>query len=408
VSRFGQTLRQHRQSRKLSLRKLAGLTTFGFTFLSQVERGERKPTEKLARLCDKALDADGALIEIYLDEQTGKKDMDRRTVIRALGALAASPLPLVQWEALRQSMEAAVDPDFDRWDQVVEDYGIAYYCLPGDQVMDNLRADLTVLHTIIPTADDAARAHLLRAASRLSVIVALNLVTVGQTLAAGRWWRDAQKYATGSRDKETIVLARAWDVVNGCYDGRSASWIVDFADQVLPLTAGMASAGSCGLLAGRAQALSLAGRHDEAVDTAGQLAETAERLPRDVINDADSLWGWPEHRLRHTEAWVYAHAGRLSEATRAQERAIALYPPGMTRLRAQVQLHHAAAMIRQGQIPDGLQLAADLINELPAEDQNELVRTVARQVMAAVPSRERGRTAYHELRDCIAPRRTEK
>ena len=408
MSRFGTTLRQHRQAHKLSLRQLAGLTTFGFTFLSQVERGERRPTEKLARLCDDALDAQGALVQTYLDEQAGKEEMHRRTVICALGALAASPLPLVQWEALRQSLAAAADPDFDRWGQVVADYGIAYYRLPSDQLMDNLRADLTVLRAIIPTADDAARAHLFRVASRLSVIVALNMVTVGQTLVASRWWRDAQKYATDSGDKETIVLARAWNVVNGCYDGRSASAIVNFADEVLPLTAGPPSAGSCGLLAGRAQALSLAGRHDEAVDTAGQLAKTAESLPPEVINDLGSLWGWPEHRLRHTEAWVYAHAGRLPEAARAQERAIELYPPGMTRLRAQVQLHYAGAMIRQGHIPDGLRLAADLIDELTAEDQNELVRTVARRVMAAVPSGERNRVAYHELRDRVAPRRPTK
>ena len=270
MGRFGQTLRQHRQAHKLSLRRLAILTTFGFTFLSQVERGERKPTEKLARLCDEALDAEGALVEAYLDEQAGKKDMHRRTVIRALGMLAASPLPLVRWEALRQSMAAAAEADFDRWDQIVADYGMAYYRLPTDQVMDNLRADLTVLLAIIPAADDVTRPQLLRAASRLSVIVALNMVTVGQTLAASRWWRDAQRYAADSGDKETIVLARAWSVVNGCYDGRSASLIVDYADEVLPLTAGATSAGSCGLLAGRAQALSLAGRHNEAVDTAAR------------------------------------------------------------------------------------------------------------------------------------------
>lgn len=410
MSRFGQTLRQHRQDRELSLRKLAALTTFGFTFLSQVERGERKPTEKLARLCDEALGADGALVEAYQDEQTGKKDIEmrRRTVIHALGTLAASPLPLVQWEALRQGIAAAADPDFDRWDQVVADYGIAYYRLPSDQIMDSLHADLTVLRAIILTADDAARARLFRAASRLSVIVALNMVTVGQTIAAGRWWRDAHKYAAGSGDRESVVAARAWDVVNGCYDGRSASQIVGFADEVLPLTSGLASAGSCGLLAGRAQALSLAGRHDEAVATLGQLTKAAEALPSGVIDDVDSLWGWPEHRLRHTEAWVYAHAGRLPEAARAQQRAIQLYPPGMTRLRAQVQLHYAAAMIRRGHIPDGLRLAADLLDGLPAEDQNELVRAVARRVMAAVPSAERNRTAYHELGDRIAQRQPEK
>ncbi|WP_433532213.1 hypothetical protein ACQPYA_09350 [Micromonospora sp. CA-263727] len=57
------------------------------------------------------------------------------------------------------------------------------------------------------------------------------------------------------------------------------------SDEVLPLLRGQATAATCGLLAGQAPALSLAGRHSEAVETVEQLAEQAERLPANVINN---------------------------------------------------------------------------------------------------------------------------
>jgi hypothetical protein len=42
---------------------------YTFTFISQVERGERRPPERLARDCDEQLEADGALIEAYLQNR---------------------------------------------------------------------------------------------------------------------------------------------------------------------------------------------------------------------------------------------------------------------------------------------------------------------------------------------------
>lgn len=402
VGTFGQILRQHRQGRRLSLRDLSGLTQFGFTFLSPVERGERKATEKLAYRCDAALEANGALIEAQREDQTGEVDMHRRTVLRAMGALAASPLPSVQWEALRHGMAVAANSSPDQWDQIIYDYGVAYYRTSADEMMNSLRADLTVLQALIAVeVEESERHRLLRAAGHLSVIVALSAVAAGNLLAGRRWWRDAHQYASDSGDPKTIVLTRAWEVVNGCYDGRAPSRAVSLSDDVLPLVANKPNAASCGLLAGRAQALSLAGRHRDAITTLSHLTNLVGQLPTSVIDDVDSLWGWPEHRLRHTEAWVYAHAGMLDDADRAQQQAIALYPSNMARLRTQVQLHHAAALIRTGMIPEGLRLAADLLEQLPAAQHNQLVHAVARQVIDAVPTEERRRPVFRELTDYV-------
>ncbi|MEU5943095.1 hypothetical protein ABZ807_28915 [Micromonospora sp. NPDC047548] len=73
-------------------------------------------------------------------------------------------------------------------------------------------------------------------------------------MAARRWWQTARRVADESGDPDTQVLVRAWDVVNGCYDGRPADQVVSLSNEVLPLLRGQATAATCGLLAGRAQA----------------------------------------------------------------------------------------------------------------------------------------------------------
>ncbi|WP_050563445.1 helix-turn-helix domain-containing protein [Salinispora mooreana] len=401
MNQFGQLLRKHREAAGLSLRQLGAMVPCSYSLVSKVERGIQAASEQFARACDAALHAHGVLIDAYVHQQAGDIDMHRRTMLQTLVTLAAAPASSVRWEALRHSVAAAVGADHDRWAQVVADYGHAYYRVSGDELMDNLAADLQVLSAVIAAEHGPGRERLLSVASRLSVVVALSMVVTGNTIAAGRWWRDAHQYADASRERDTILLSHAWDVVNGCYDGRTPAQVVALSDQVLHLTAGSSSAAACGLLAGRAQALSLSGRHVEAIATVRQLSDRAEGLPGPVIDDVDGLWGWPEHRLRHTETWVYAHAGRLNEATLARDRALRLYPPALARLRAQVQLHHAAALIRGGDVPDGLNLATDVLDDLPAEHHNKVLRAVAGQVVAAVPGTEWRRPEMRELADRV-------
>lgn len=399
---FGQILRQHRRAARLGLRGFAELVYRDYSHIGRIERGEAQPTEVFAQLCDEKLGAGGALLNAYWTEQAGHTDMRRRTIFQVLGAVVAAPAvgSLAELEGLRHGLGAAMD--VDEWDQIVTDYGVSYYRTATNVLRDQLARDFKLLDLHLSTADGRRRPGLLRAAGRLSVIVALTLVASGDTIMANRFWRSAAQAADEAGDPDTRILVRAWDVVNGCYDGRTPATVVDLSDQVLPLAHGHASAATCGLLAGRAQALSLAGQHAEAVATVRQLADATEQLPSVVLGDVESLWGWPEHRLLHTQSWVLTHAGRHAEAEAVQDRALAMYPRSQARLRAQVQLHRAAGLIHGGHIPDGLRLAADVLDELPAQEHNQLLRTVAQHVVDAVPAGERRRPAYRELTDRVA------
>lgn len=169
------------------------------------------------------------------------------------------------------------------------------------------------------------------------------------------------------------------------------------SDQALPLANDRPTAATCGLLAGRAQALARAGRHTEATATVERLADVTEGLPAAVVGEVESLWGWPEHRLRHTESYVHTHTGALAKAEAAQDRVLELYPASQVRLRTQVQLHRATCLIKGGCVSDGLRYAADVIDGLPSEQHNQVVYAVARQVAAVVPAPERRQPVFGEL-----------
>ena len=59
----------------MSLRRLSQLTYYDFGYLGQIERGERAGSATVAARCDTALQAGGALSELFASEETGQANM---------------------------------------------------------------------------------------------------------------------------------------------------------------------------------------------------------------------------------------------------------------------------------------------------------------------------------------------
>ncbi|MBT8227169.1 MAG: helix-turn-helix transcriptional regulator [Dactylosporangium sp.] len=100
---FGQALRRLRQERGLSLRSLQAIARYDFTYLGQVERGEKPGSLELATTCDRALGLGGELIKSYRRSAMplagltdGEDEMRRRTAMKALAVapLAVAPFAL--------------------------------------------------------------------------------------------------------------------------------------------------------------------------------------------------------------------------------------------------------------------------------------------------------------------------
>ncbi len=406
---FGQALRQARQQLGLSLRDLARLVHFDHSYLSQIERGVRPGSAELAKRCDDVLGTGGALLSVYEAEAAlrgeGVDATRRRTVVQALTTLAVgASAPLVSLEAARQGLSWALDGGrrgVDEWEALALEYARDFYTTPPAALLQDIVADVVVLQQLTAAGGDAQKRDLYRVAGQLSVVMAMTLASLGQTRAARRWWNTARQAADASGDAVTRVWVRDWEAVNGLYEQRPLPVVLELVDEALAIGGHLATAGTAGVLAGKAQALAVCGRADEATIVLRQIEEVSERLPTDVTADAESMHGWPEVRLRYTESYVHTYLGNTAAAYAAQDRALALYPANLARERAQLQMHRAACLVIDGHVGDGLAYANEVLAGLPDAWHNEMLFATAAKVIDSVPDSERGRPAVAELRAAL-------
>jgi hypothetical protein len=320
----------------------------------------------------------------------------RRNFINALTGLALVAPPLVRLEALRQGLNHAIGADSEQWNVIADEYVSSFYTTPHSVLCEQLTVDIGVLQQFLAAYPDDR--DLERAAANLSMLLANTLTFSGQTWMARRWWRTARAAADKSGDLGARVMTRSQEAVKGLYDGRPPSSVLALADETLALAGQRVDPGVAGVLAGRAQALAVSGRHNEAAEAVRAVAEITARMPVAALDD-ESIFGWPEHRLRHTESFVYTEIGDTSRAMAAQDRALNLYPASQAGNRSMVQMHRASCLILERHIGDGMRYASEVLDALPVEGQNQLVYAVARRAIAKVPHDERNRAEFDDLRD---------
>ncbi|MEV6598748.1 helix-turn-helix transcriptional regulator [Actinoplanes sp. NPDC051346] len=404
---FGGMLRRLRVERGWSLRQLGSKAGIDWSYLGRIERGEARCSREWADYCDQALAADGGLVTRWqptaknTQAQEGEEEtMRRRTLL--LGAMTGLAVGAsstgVALEALRHGLGQASDCDTDDWQAIAADYARDFYTRPPGELLAQLAVDLTVLQHVIAAQ---ANADLARVAGQLSAVMAMTLASTGQSTAARRWWRTARTYADSSNDLAVRVWVRDWEVVNGTYENRPLRDILALAEGSVALAAGRVCSGSAGLMAGQAQALAVAGDTTGAVEALHATAYLTERMPADVAADGESMFGWPEVRLRYTESYVYTRVGDTERAFAAQDWALELYgaDPTLARERAQMGMHRASCLIQSGHIPDGLRHAAATLDELPVSHHNALLSQMTETVFAVLPPAERRRKEATDLRE---------
>ncbi len=406
MEHFGQMLRRLREERGMSLRQLAKVAGIDFGYVGQIERGERRCSAEWAKICDQTLDAHGVLLDHYratvgVPARKGAT-VRRRAFMGSMGVLAlGASSPMVALEAIRHGLALAATSSHDEWHSIAQSYITTFYVTPLARLVERLAIDLTVLeHQLVDFPDDI---DLHRAGGQMSTILAIALTSAGQTWMARRWWDTARALADKSGDLDVRVMARSQDAVKGLYDGRPLSAVLDLADETVALAPGRACAGTAGVLAAKAQALATAGRADEAKSAISEVERTTERMPAEILAD-ETLFGWPEHRLRHTESFVFTEIGDTARAMVAQDRALALYPTHHHLNRSLVQMHRASCLIQRRNIAEGLRYAADVLDTVPVEMHDALLAEMARRVVAVVPEREREhhRTEMNDLRERIS------
>jgi transcriptional regulator with XRE-family HTH domain len=334
--------------------------------------------------------------------------MRRRSLFTTLPtATAAGLVGMAGIESLRHRLltsRAGDGADLDDWEAIAWEYGSTSADTPPRFLLDDLTTDLVVAHERLDRLhDNAQRARLYRVLALLSVFMAHTLAGLGNARVSWRWWRVARDYAAGSSDPEARMWVSGRQIIGGLYERQSPEQLLALADEAVPLTMRtIPGIGTGSVLIGRAQVLAVLGRAAEAQQAIAQVHAVLDRLPERVTTDTDSLFGWPEHRLRHGESFVYSYLGDTKRAGIAQERALALYPPHLVRERTQIRLHQAMCLVRTGDPIVGAAHAREALTDLPADQHTEVVREVARSVMRLMPPSAECQPEVAELRELLA------
>ena len=143
---------------------------------------------------------------------------------------------------------------------------------------------------------------------------------------AERWWRSARSIAQQSGDIETVTWVRGREAVRAIYEQRPLGLILRLITEAESHAHNAPARALPELISGKAQALALAGRADDATAALQQLADIYAALPSDATADRDTIFAWADDRVRFTESFVYSQLGQVEQAAVAQAQALAAYP----------------------------------------------------------------------------------
>jgi hypothetical protein len=375
--------------------------------IRKYERGEHFPREWAA---DYAAVFEIGEVELFgrLDDGHDNEDVDRRTLLglvataTAAGSLARDAAPL------RDAFEAAVaagagDRDADTWERVAYDYAREVGWAPAVVLQEELAADFAELTRLVPTGSGAARTRLVHVAAQMAALMAINLTNLGEGRAARRWWRTAARAADQTGDHQAAALVRGRAAVFSLYAPTPRLSVVEAAEEAIEVGKGAPCAGVASGHAAKAQALAELGRHDEAADALHDLGDVFEGLPEGVRTERGSQWGWTYGRLLYVTSLVHTCAGKVGPAMAAQDAALTLYPIRNWQARGQVEMHRAGALIRAGDVDEGADHMARILESLPAEQRGDglLQGSALTSLRLAAPA-QAGRPSIRQARELLA------
>ncbi|MER7244448.1 helix-turn-helix transcriptional regulator [Kribbella sp. NPDC000426] len=430
---FGAGLRFWRTKRELSLRGLANLAHYSKSQISDLERGVRAPRPDMADHLDRVLEAEGELralsellappsnepplldarsytaLAVQLLAAEGDADMlDRRQFLGLGSATSLSAIaPGLALEATRHGLalslaEERADTAADEWREIVWEYGYSYISLPPQELLQSLMVDMLGLQVAIERGSRSTPMNELRQyGATLASLMAMTIANVGDVRQARRWWRTARNLAEESGDPSTIMWIRGREVVRGLYEARPAAAILQMIEQAESFANGSTPTDRAELMSGKAQTFALAGRRAEAEAALHEVRSIYDSLPPETIDNRDSIYGWPEDRLRFTESYVFTYLGDAREATAAQDRAIKAYPTTYRRGPAQIELQRALWMVNTGDVAAGVEHASAALQSLPSRDQIRPIVALAKEVLGAVPTLQASKPAVVEFRECL-------
>jgi transcriptional regulator with XRE-family HTH domain len=379
---FGRELRRRRIAAGLSLQQLGQRVHYSKSQLSKVERGLKRPTAELARLCDSTLDAEGELTrrvatphpqppspipgnddEVWLMQlrKDGSSSLQRLRRRDLIAAGAASVLTL-QGSAPQSSLshpegaEAVVDASrllFEQLRRLGQAAGAAY-------VLPPLIAQTHSLEQLAATGGPRGRKELLVLASRYAEYAGWMAQESGDESAA-LWWTDrAVQLASAGTDRALTVYAQVRRSLISLYRG-DVSESMELAAYALESEA---PARIRGLAAQHlAQGRAVNGDHTGCLRS---LDRARDLLARDATDPAQPVLGAshvPDVVSMFT-GWCLYDLGRPREAAAVLDEETARIPGHALRTRTRYGVRRALAHAAAGDLDHACHITAELLPTL--------------------------------------------
>ena len=350
---FGAELRLRRLAAGVSLTAFAKKIHYSKSFLSKVENGTKQPSSTLARLCDAALSADGALADLAAGRSSG-----------AAGPSFDDPADLIEWTirsepigpaiqslgALPRSLSTSLpDEAFGLLRSRFDDLRRLTQMLSPASMLPTLMSEVRTLRLAAASTSAGQRAPLWLLAGRYAELTGWMTQEAGDDEGALWWTGFAVKMALASGDQEmsAYALVRQADIT--MYRGNAADTI--------RLARLAQEAGSAPRIRGIA-----AQREAQGFAMAGDLNYCRRALDRAAswLDHADDLATGPQlgtstvpDPVGMAAGWCLHDLGRPDEAAEKLAVQLDMIPQWATRSRARLGARYALALLVAGDMDTG-------------------------------------------------------
>ncbi|MFI0350565.1 helix-turn-helix domain-containing protein [Actinomadura sp. 9N407] len=326
-------------------------------------------------------------------------DMERRSLLRLAAFGVGAGTLASPGEAGRWMLNAALTSPpraIDDWALACADHLHAIQTRPAQDVHNDVLLDLLSVQHQLREPGDEDTTELRRVCATLACLQANILTRLGYHGPALGWWRTARNAARASGDLQLALLIRSTEAGFGLYGLRSPQTVLRLTQEAQRLAGDRPSHASSLITSTRIKALSLLGRHQEALQILQSFRHTA---PEDAPSDLFPA-SWTGYQGDFAASWIYAGAGEESAADEARDQVLTSHVHDY-QYDANVRLHEALCTVTKGGIETGARQATAVVGELSLPYRTAMITATGRNVLRAVPPAQRHLPAVRELHEVL-------
>ncbi len=382
---FGALLRECRAAAGISMGELAKRVNYSKGYISKIENDLKPPNVMVARLCDRVLDAGGALVDSAREARARSQTantLDRRQMLAGAGAvlgvaLAGGPRPIVG-----DHVVAGLRASFEHLRTLGMQTSPAV-------ILESLVTQTHTVHALATGNPEPVRSRLLLLAARMAEYTGWLSQEAGNDQDALKWTRHASELARTAGDREIASYAYVREAGLALYR-QDANGTIGLARQAQEL--GRSGSRTWGLAARReAQGHALAGDRD-AFERAMDRALTSTT---DTVGEYPVLGSTAPDPLALARGWSLADLGLPGEAATLLGGELARVPVTNRRTRARFGVRRSLAHALDGEIDESCRTLAETIDDVAQVD-SATVRTDLRELGRCL-SRWRGHHTVREI-----------